>query len=277
MFRHKHKHPAFKALRDTVAFVVLCVALQGYVARTDGAEAAAAFRTVWPTLAVCCAGGGALLVYWAGAAAPLPLRVSALFSAMGMALQVSLHPANANELKIFCLLSFVGCICTVIVFALLRVLPQTVVYTFCIIASVVSFLFLRVFSKPINSTYAWVSVAGHSFQLTEALKLILVIGFSSAVTNDAWNEGVRFRAALLLLAVCTGGFFVLNELGTLLVCLLDCGVMALLYCSIKHTLSLVAFGALTGGAGYAFFFLNCAAGCKTRQGLFGLGSWYTAN
>lgn len=70
MFRHKHKHPAFKALRDTVAFVVLCVALQGYVARTDGAEAAAAFRTVWPTLAVCCAGGGALLVYWAGAAAP---------------------------------------------------------------------------------------------------------------------------------------------------------------------------------------------------------------
>ena len=47
MFRHKHKHPAFKALRDTVAFVVLCVALQGYVARTDGAEAAAAFRTVW--------------------------------------------------------------------------------------------------------------------------------------------------------------------------------------------------------------------------------------
>ena len=96
------------------------------------------------------------------------------------------------------------------------------------------------------------SVAGHSFQLTEALKLILVIGFSAAVTNDAWNEGVRFRAALLLLAVYAGGFFVLNELGTLLVCLLDCGVMALLYCSIKRTLSLVAFGALTGGAGYAF-------------------------
>lgn len=60
MFRHKHKHPAFKALRDTVAFVVLCVALQGYVARTDGAEAAAAFRTVWPTLAVYCAGGALL-------------------------------------------------------------------------------------------------------------------------------------------------------------------------------------------------------------------------
>lgn len=98
MFRHKHKHPAFKALRDTVAFVVLCVALQGYVARTDGAEAAAAFRTVWPTLALCCS-CGALLVYWAGAA--LPLRVSALFSAIGMALQVSLHPANANELKLF--------------------------------------------------------------------------------------------------------------------------------------------------------------------------------
>lgn len=152
---------------------------------------------------------------------------------MGMALQVSLHPANANELKIFCLLSFVGCICTALVFALLRVMPQTVVYTFCIITSVVSFLFLRIFSKPINSTYAWVSVAGHSFQLTEALKLILVIGFSAAVTNDAWNEGVRFRAALLLLAVYAGGFFVLNELGTLLVCLLDCGVMALLYCSIK--------------------------------------------
>lgn len=113
----RHKHPAFKALRDTVAFVVLCVALQGYVARTDGAEAAAAFRTVWPTLAFFCS-CGALLVYWAGAA--LPLRVSALFSAMGMALQVSLHPANANELKIFCLLAFVGCICTALVFALLQ-------------------------------------------------------------------------------------------------------------------------------------------------------------
>lgn len=267
MFRHKHKHPAFKALRDTVAFVVLCVALQGYVARTDGAEAAAAFRTVWPTLAVYCA-GGALLVYCAGAAA-LPLRVSAIFSAMGMALQVSLHPANANELKIFCLLSFVGCICTALIFALLRVMPQTVVYTFCIITSVVSFLFLRIFSKPINSTYAWVSVAGHSFQLTEALKLILVIGFSAAVTNDAWNEGVHFRAALLLLAVYAGGFFVLNELGTLLVCLLDCGVMALLYCSIKHTLSLVAFGALTGGAGYAF--LKLCNGMQNPAGPFRLG------
>lgn len=265
MFRHKH--PAFKALRDTVAFLVLCAALEWYVSHTDGAEAAAAFRTVWPTLAVYCA-GGALLVYCAGAAA-LPLRVSALFSAMGMALQVSLHPANANELKIFCLLAFVGCLCTALVFALLRVIPQTVVYTFCIIASVVSFLFLRVFSKPINSTYAWVSVAGHSFQLTEALKLILVIGFSAAVTNDAWNERVRFRAALLLLAVYAGGFFVLNELGTLLVCLLDCGVMALLYCSIKHTLSLVAFGALTGGIGYAF--LKLCNGMQNPAGPFRLG------
>ena len=266
MFRHKHKHPAFKALRDTVAFVVLCVALQGYVARTDGAEAAAAFRAVWPTLAVCCA-GGALLVYCAGAAA-LPLRVSAIFSAMGMALQVSLHPANANELKIFCLLSFVGCICTALVFALLRVMPQTLIYNFCVAGSAVSFLFLRFFSKPINSTYAWVSVGGHSFQLTEVVKLILIIGFSAAVTNDAWSEGVRFRAALLL-AVCTGGFFVLNELGTLLVCLLDCGVMALLYCSIKHTLSLVAFGALTGGVGYAF--LKLCSGMQNPAGPFRLG------
>lgn len=265
MFRHKH--PAFKALRDTVAFLVLCAALEWYVSHTDGAEAAAAFRTVWPTLAVYCA-GGALLVYCAGAAA-LPLRVSAIFSAMGMALQVSLHPANANELKIFCLLAFVGCLCTALVFALLRVMPQTVVYTFCIITSVVSFLFLRVFSKPINSTWAWVSVAGHSFQLTEALKLILVIGFSAAVTNDAWSEGVRFRAALLLLAVYAGGFFVLNELGTLLVCLLDCGVMALLYCSIKHTLSLVAFGALTGGVGYAF--LKLCSGMQNPAGPFRLG------
>lgn len=266
MFRHKHKHPAFKALRDTVAFVVLCVALQGYVARTDGAEAAAVFRAVWPTLAVCCA-GGALLVYWAGGAA-LPLRVSAIFSAMGMALQVSLHPANANELKIFCLLAFVGCICTSIVFALLRVMPQTLIYNFCVAGSAVSFLFLRFFSKPINSTYAWVSVGGHSFQLTEVVKLILIIGFSAAVTNDAWSEGVRFRAALLL-AVCTGGFFVLNELGTLLVCLLDCGVMALLYCSIKHTLSLVAFGALTGGVGYAF--LKLCSGMQNPAGPFRLG------
>lgn len=267
MFRHKYKHPAFKALRDTVAFVVLCVALQGYVARTDGAEAAAAFRTVWPTLAVYCA-GGALLVYCAGAAA-LPLHVSALFSAMGMALQVSLHPANANELKIFCLLAFVGCLCTALVFVLLRVMPQTLIYNLCVIGSAVSFLFLRIFSKPINSTYAWVSVAGHSFQWTEALKLILVIGFSAAVTNDAWNEGVRFRAALLLLAVYAGGFFVLNELGTLLVCLLDCGVMALLYCSIKHTLSLVAFGALTGGVGYAF--LKLCSGMQNPAGPFRLG------
>lgn len=268
MFRHKHKHPAFKALRDTVAFVVLCAALEWYVSHTDGTEAATAFRTVWPTLAVYCA-GGALLVYCAGAVA-LPLRVSALFSAMGMALQVSLHPANANELKLFCLLAFVGCICTALVFALLRVMPQTLIYNLCVAASAISFVFLRVFSKPINSTYAWVSVAGHSFQLTEALKLILVIGFSAAVTNDAWNEGVRFRAALLLLAVYAGGFFVLNELGTLLVCLLDCGVMALLYCSIKHTLSLVAFGALTGGVGYAFFLKLCS-GMQNPAGLFRLG------
>lgn len=263
----RHKHPAFKALRDTVAFVVLCVALQGYVARTDGAEAAAAFRAVWPTLAVCCA-GGALLVYWAGGAA-LPLQIGSIVSAVGMALQTSLHPANAYELKFFCLLSFVGCICTALVFALLRVMPQTVVYTFCIITSVVSFLFLRIFSKPINSTWAWVSVAGHSFQLTEALKLILVIGFSAAVTNEAWHEAVQFRAALLLLAVCTGGFFMANELGTLLVCILDFGVMAILYCSVKYIFSLFAFGALTGGVGYAF--LKLCSGMQNPAGPFRLG------
>lgn len=267
MFRHKYKHPAFKALRDTVAFVVLCAALEWYVSHTDGAEAATAFRTVWPTLAVYCA-GGALLVYCAGAAA-LPLRVSAIFSALGMALQVSLHPANATELKLFCLLAFVGCICTSIVFALLRVMPQTLIYNFCVAGSAVSFLFLRFFSKPINSTYAWVSVGGHSFQLTEVVKLILIIGFSAAVTNEAWHEAVQFRAALLLLAVCTGGFFMLNELGTLLVCLLDCGVMALLYCSIKRTLSLVAFGALTGGVGYAF--LKLCSGMQNPAGPFRLG------
>lgn len=39
----RHKHPAFKALRDTVAFVVLCVALQGYVARTDGRRSRCGF------------------------------------------------------------------------------------------------------------------------------------------------------------------------------------------------------------------------------------------
>lgn len=267
MFRHKHKHPAFKALHDTVAFVVLCAALEWYVSHTDGAEAATAFRTVWPTLAVYCA-GGALLVYCAGAVA-LPLRVSALFSAMGMALQVSLHPANANELKLFCLLAFMGCICTSIVFALLRVMPQTLIYNLCVAASAISFVFLRVFSKPINSTYAWVSVGGHSFQLTEVVKLILIIGFSAAVTNEAWHEAVQFRAALLLLAVYAGGFFVLNELGTLLVCLLDCGVMALLYCSIKHTLSLFAFGALTGGVGYAF--LKLCSGLQNPAGPFRLG------
>ena len=257
MFRHKHKHPAFKALRDTVAFVVLCAVLEWYVSRTDGAEAAAAFRTVWPTLAFCCSCGGALLVYWAGAAA-LPLRVSALFSALGMALQVSLHPANANELKVFCLLAFAGCICTVIVFALLRVMPQTLIYNLCVTGSALSFLFLRLFCKPVNSTYAWFSVGGHSFQLTEVVKLILIIGFSAAVTNEAWHEAVRFRAALLLFAVSITGFFIINELGTLLVCLLDFLVLTLLYCSVKYVLSLVAFGALTGGAGYALLKL-CSA------------------
>lgn len=267
MFRHKYKHPAFKALRDTVAFVVLCAALEWYVSHTDGAEAATAFRTVWPTLAVYCA-GGALLVYCAGAAA-LPLRVSAIFSALGMALQVSLHPANATELKLFCLLAFVGCICTSIVFALLRVMPQTLIYNFCVAGSAVSFLFLRFFSKPINSTYAWVSVGGHSFQLTEVVKLILIIGFSAAVTNEAWHEAVQFRAALLLLAVCTGGFFMVNELGTLLVCILDFGVMAILYCSVKYIFSLFAFGTLTGGVGYAF--LKLCSGMQNPAGPFRLG------
>ena len=267
MFRHKHKHPVFKALRDTVAFVVLCAVLEWYVSRTDGAEAAVAFRTVWPTLAVCCA-GGALLLYCAGAAA-LPLRVSAIFSAMGMALQVSLHPANANELKLFCLLAFVGCICTAILFALLRAMPQTLIYNFCVAGSAVSFLFLRVFCKPVNSTWAWLSVGGHSFQLTEAIKLIIIVGFSAAVTNGAWHEGVRFRAALLLLAVCTGGFFMVNELGTLLVCILDFGVMAILYCSVKYIFSLFAFGALTGGVGYAF--LKLCSGMQNPAGLFRLG------
>lgn len=265
MFRHKH--PAFKALRDTVAFLVLCAVLEWYVSRTDGAEAAAAFRTVWPTLAFFCS-CGAFLVYWAGGVA-LPLRVSAIFSAMGMALQVSLHPANATELKLFCLLAFAGCICTALIFALLRVIPQTVAYTFCIIASVVSFLFLRFCCKGVNSTHAWVSVGGHSFQLTEVVKLILIIGFSSAVTNEAWSEAVRFRAALLLLAVCTGGFFMVNELGTLLVCILDFGVMALLYCSVKYVLSLVAVGALTGGAGYAL--LKVCSAMHNPVGPFRLG------
>lgn len=267
MFRHKHKHPAFKALRDTVVFVVLCAVLEWYVSRTDGAEAAAAFRTVWPTLALCFCFCGAFLVYWAGGAA-LPLHVASIFSAVGMALQVSLHPANATELKLFCLLAFLASICAALIFALLRAMPQTLIYNLCVIGSALSFLFLRLFCKPVNSTYAWFSVGGHSFQLTEVVKLTLLIGFSAAVTNEAWHEAVRFRAALLL-AVCTGGFFMVNELGTLLVCILDFGVMALLYCSIKHTLSLVAFGALTGGVGYAF--LKLCSGMQNPAGPFRLG------
>lgn len=267
MFRHKHKHPAFKALRDTVAFLVLCAVLEWYVSHTDGAEAAAAFRTVCPTLTLCCS-CGAFLVYWAGGAA-LPLRVSALFSALGMALQVSLHPANANELKLFCLLAFVGCICTSIVFALLRVMPQTLIYNLCVAASAISFVFLRFFSKPINSTYAWVSVGGHSFQLTEVVKLTLLIGFSAAVTNEAWHEAVRFRAALLLFAVSITGFFIINELGTLLVCLLDFLVLTLLYCSVKYVLSLVAVSALTGGLGYSL--LKLCNAMQNPVGPFRLG------
>lgn len=264
MFRHKHKHPAFKALRDTVAFVVLCAALEWYVSHTDGAEAATAFRTVWPTLALCCS-CGALLVHWAGAA--LSLYVASIFSAIGMALQVSLHPANANELKLFCLLAFVGCICTSIVFALLRVMPQTLIYNLCVTGSALSFLFLRLFCKPVNSTYAWLTVGGHSLQLTEAIKLILIVGFSAAVTNSTWREAVRFRAALLLFAVSITGFFIINELGTLLVCLLDFLVLTLLYCSVKYVLSLVAFGALTGGVGYAFL----CSGMQNPAGPFRLG------
>ena len=61
----------------------------------------------------------------------------------------------------------------------------------------------------------------------------------------------------------------MNELGTLLICILDWGVMALLYCSIKHTLSLVAFGALTGGVGYAF--LRLCSGMQNPAGPFRLG------
>lgn len=266
MFRHKHKHPAFKALRDTVAFVVLCAALEWYVSHTDGAEAATAFRTVWPTLALCCS-CGALLVHWAGAA--LSLYVASIFSAIGMALQVSLHPANANELKLFCLLAFVGCICTSIVFALLRVMPQTLIYNLCVTGSALSFLFLRLFCKPVNSTYAWLTVGVHSLQLTEAIKLILIVGFSAAVTNSTWREAVRFRAALLLFAVSITGFFIINELGTLLVCLLDFLVLTLLYCSVKYVLSLVAFGALTGGVGYAF--LKLCSGMQNPAGPFRLG------
>lgn len=266
MFRHKHKHPAFKTLRDTVAFVVLCAALEWYVSHTDGAEAATAFRTVWPTLALCCS-CGALLVHWAGAA--LSLYVASIFSAIGMALQVSLHPANANELKLFCLLAFVGCICTSIVFALLRVMPQTLIYNLCVTGSALSFLFLRLFCKPVNSTYAWLTVGGHSLQLTEAIKLILIVGFSAAVTNSTWREAVRFRAALLLFAVSITGFFIINELGTLLVCLLDFLVLTLLYCSVKYVLSLVAFGALTGGVGYAF--LKLCSGMQNPAGPFRLG------
>lgn len=256
MFRHKH--PAFKALRDTVAFVVLCAVLEWYVSHTDGAEAAAAFRTVWPTLAFFCS-CGAFLVYWAAAAA-LPLQVCSILSALGMALQVSLHPANATELKLFCLLAFLASICAALIFALLRVIPQKLIYNLCVAASAISFVFLRVFCKAVNNTWAWLDVAGHSFQLTEAIKLILIVGFSAAVTNDAWHEAVRFRAALLLFAVSITGFFIINELGTLLVCLLDFLVLTLLYCSVKYVLSLVAVGALTGGLGYSFLEL-----CRAMQ------------
>lgn len=247
MFRHKH--PAFKALRDTVAFVVFAL-------RWNGTSPT---RTAQKPLRLSAPYGqrSLLLFLWCLAGLLGRCRPSAAcvrpLQCHGHGLAGKLASCKCNGTQTLLSAGLCGLHLHRHCFALLRVMPQTVVYTFCIIASVVSFLFLRVFSKPINSTYAWVSVAGHSFQLTEALKLILVIGFSAAVTNDAWNEGVRFRAALLLLAVYAGGFFVLNELGTLLVCLLDCGVMALLYCSIKRTLSLVAFGALTGGVGYAFF------------------------
>lgn len=249
-----------RGLQSFLLLAGACGALQLYLLRTDTAETAAAFGSVLPVFLVCCS--CALGLARRFCADTLPLMVCGLFSALGFALQASCDPAAARELKLFCLAAFAACLCAALGWFALGLVPQCLVYLGACVSSAAGFLLLRLCCKPVNGSYLGVFIGGRSFQLTGVLELVIVAGFCSCLSCPGWGEALRIKAALFLLGLAAAGYFLINELGCLLVVLLVFALLAVLCLSPKGMLALFAGALGIGGVGVAFLRLSVALGGK---------------
>lgn len=67
-----------------------------------------------------------------------------------------------------------------------------------------------------NGAYAWISLGGLNIQVTEVLKLLVILAMARVLSSDG-DDRERLRAAGFILLVNALGMLLINELGTLFV------------------------------------------------------------
>lgn len=85
----------------------------------------------------------------------------------------------------------------------------------CLIGISVLYLILLIFGANINGTKAWIAIGGMSFQMTEIIKIISVVGMAAVFSSDTSEKKIIYSLMIVLVNVV---FLVLiKEMGTLVV------------------------------------------------------------
>lgn len=128
-----------------------------------------------------------------------------------------------------------------------------------------------------NGAYAWISPGGFNIQVTEVLKLLVILAMARVLAGDG-DDRERLRAAGFILLVNALGMLLINELGTLFVIGAVFLLMAFLTLKrLRGLVGLLALCALLAGAALAVCWLcyKQSAGQEAANGLVsGLGEIY---
>jgi len=158
-----------------------------------------------------------LALVWAYAvgAEALLLLLTTGMTALGLSLQLSLNPSDAEKLLLFYLLGF-GAAAVAAAFQPLLCRCPFLVLGGSLTLSAVLALILRL-SAATNGAHLSISVAGVSVQPIEVLKLLALLAEAAVLTDDSAPS--PSRRAFVVLLFYSGAFAVLNEFGSLLVVL----------------------------------------------------------
>lgn len=128
-----------------------------------------------------------------------------------------------------------------------------------------------------NGAYAWISLGGLNIQVTEVLKLLVILAMARVLAGDG-DDRERLRAAGFILLVNALGMLLINELGTLFVIAAVFLLMATLTLErLRGLVGILALCALLAGAALAVCWLcyKQSAGQEAASSLVsGLGEIY---
>lgn len=128
-----------------------------------------------------------------------------------------------------------------------------------------------------NGAYAWISLGSFNIQVTEVLKLLVILAMARVLSGDG-DDRERLRAAGFILLVNALGMLLINELGTLFVIGAVFLLMAFLTLKrLRGLVGLLTLCTLLAGAALAVCWLcyKQSAGQEAANGLVsGLGDIY---